>query len=353
MFAPFGLNENILQGVGSITSLFDIRQPESSDPLCESGPDSFSNSIRLIDFENFRSVGKFPEFSPDEDVTVSYEHIDRTTSFIVYISHNWLRDGPHSIDWKGKPHPDNIANQKHKLCVEGIEKSFFMMAPRMAECYIWCDFCCLDQSQDPAKERKRIDKIIGYADCLFTPMFDIEASSKSIRVLKSSDYNAFNDYPCAMWKTSPHSYMNSSWCRLEMFLSANVPLVGDKVRHEKFDGGLALNTRYGRRPHILYGSLEAKTNRPPIILPPLQNERYAEFDPEQGTVAVDSDRIIIAQVVGRLKKMMKPIMPTYEGAQLADGRPNGIGRRVYPSGAVYEGNWKGGKTEFEPLYAVR
>jgi hypothetical protein len=42
----------------------------------------------------------------------------------------------------------------------------------MEECFIWCDYGCIDQSKDPAGELKQLDKIMELCDCIFTPIYD-------------------------------------------------------------------------------------------------------------------------------------------------------------------------------------
>ncbi len=46
------------------------------------------------------------------------------------------------------------------------------VASRMKHCYLWIDFTCINQNQDPAGELKFLDDIVAVSDCIFTPCVD-------------------------------------------------------------------------------------------------------------------------------------------------------------------------------------
>ena len=48
--------------------------------------------------------------------------IKREESFLVYISHTWLRTGEKCPSWTGFLHPDIENGEKYTLLVEGVQK---------------------------------------------------------------------------------------------------------------------------------------------------------------------------------------------------------------------------------------
>ena len=66
-------------------------------------------------------------------------------------------------------------------------------------------------------------------------------------------------YAAPAWNVGDSAYVNRSWCRMEMFYAANIPIQTEKAfeeRLEKFDAGLKYALQVGRRPHLLYGTRE-------------------------------------------------------------------------------------------------
>lgn len=51
-------------------------------------------NIRLINFEDFKALSSFPRFPEQEALCVSLDAIDRDNSYIIFISHCWLRGWP-------------------------------------------------------------------------------------------------------------------------------------------------------------------------------------------------------------------------------------------------------------------
>eukprot|EP01041_Mallomonas_annulata_P004389 gene4389-8738_t len=125
--------------------------------------------IRLIPFELFKQNRSFPRFPENKDLCIDAANINRQDSFIVFISHCWLRGWSEKDGWDGRPHPDSANHDKFQLTVEGIEKTMKFYAPGMTECYVWLDFACMDQDGNPAGELKQLDTIVQTADCIFTP----------------------------------------------------------------------------------------------------------------------------------------------------------------------------------------
>ncbi len=65
-----------------------------------------------------------------------------------------------SPHWRGRPHPDNLRNEKHELAVQGAETAWKTLAPLMQHCYLWVDFSCIDQDDNPAGELQALDRIV-------------------------------------------------------------------------------------------------------------------------------------------------------------------------------------------------
>ncbi len=124
------------------------------------GSDSSLPPIRVINFEHFKSRTSFPRYPEDKDLCVDIATIDRKDSFFVFISHCWLRGYKEAPGYDDRPHPDNSTHDKFKLCVEGISKAMTHMAPGAKHCYIWLDFGCMDQDENPAGELKQLDGIM-------------------------------------------------------------------------------------------------------------------------------------------------------------------------------------------------
>jgi hypothetical protein len=326
----------------------------------------FRTAVRLITFKDFIQLGSFPRYPDKKHLTVSLEELSieqYNSSLIVFISHCWLRGWSGAEGWDGIPHPDNFEGGKYRLCVEGIQKIFYYLAPGMRDCYIWLDYGCIDQDGDPATEVKlRLDKIIQVCDCIFTPIFDEKHESWK---LPEITFNWFADYKSQAWNGGQFSYLNRGWCRIEMFYAANVPLFSDnEERTRKMDAGLKIHRENGTRPHIIYGSREsAKESSCVIFLPPLQKDYFKMYHPEQGHLTKSSDKTTIRQLIENLQSYMKTesyclgytgemkagfmhgrgilrcTNGFYEG-EWKDGLKHGKGIVRYNTGDSYEGDWK-------------
>ena len=183
--------------------------------------------IRLIDFEVFKSLKSFPRY-PDTKEVVELDHIDREISFIVFISHCWLRGWEGAEGYDKKPHPDNKTHDKFKLCRRGISMAWNQLAPGMKKCYVWLgnifyllnliyllqlsDFGCMDQDSDPAGELKQLDKIVEACDCLFTPLYHEDLDWELSPVFE----DIYKEYKSAAWIGEKYGYLSRGWCRVEM-----------------------------------------------------------------------------------------------------------------------------------------
>jgi hypothetical protein len=321
--------------------------------------------IRLIDFADFINQEGFPRCPQCMDICVNLNTINREESFIVFISHCWLRGWKGAAGWNGRPHPDNEAGDKYKLCVKGIEWLSKALAPGMKKTYIWLDFGCMNQDSNPAGELKQLDEIIKSADCIFTPV-------PGVADLPTQYSDFYDDYKVDAWNGDVVGYINRCWCRVEMFYAANIPVVNNSIRIENFKAGLKRHATNGVRPHIIYGMREIQTNGSPYLLPPLQNSYYTKLDPVRGHITVESDRTIIERLIKELQPYMKSTVSGYEGdlvngewhgkgiykfedggvyeGEFSHNQFHGKGKFIYPAGDIYEGDYVKGKREGKGLF---
>lgn len=303
-------------------------------------------NIRFIPFQSFKSLGKSPRFPDDQSIAVPFVQFtaeEFETSFIVYLSHNWLRSHAETEGWDGKPHPDNSEGVKYQMIVKGIESIIDTLTDGVKTCYLWYDFSCLDQdADDPAYELDNLDTIMEVCDIVFTPIVDREYAS---RMSSELIYDYFTDYTSPSWTGTPNSYLNRSWCRLEMFSCLNVPIKKDsEERKKRFKGSLRLQRcQLSRRPHFLYSTQHFDQNELPILLDPLVNSMLDKYHPMQGEMTKSSDRPKIQELFDTLLSYMKPTESGYIGEVNEEGKPHGRGRFLYVNGDIYEGQWSDGE----------
>jgi len=316
--------------------------------------------IRFIDFNKFKDHGTFPRYPEQKDLITNLEDISREKSFLVFISHCWLRGWAGAEGYDGRPHPDTADGVKFQLCVKGIEKAFKSLAPAMTECFVWLDFGCIDQNGDPAGELKQLDQIVASSDCIFTPIHDTEVWELP-RVVK----DMYAEYKAKLWLDGPHAYINRGWCRVEMMYAATIPLLqGDndenssnnknllieKQRLRNFSAGLHFHASNGRRPHLLFGTNEMRRNTDPIILPPLQNSYFTHYNPLDGSLSVESDRQHISTLIAKLEPYIKKQQEGYKGQTNSQGQYHGKGEYRFASGDVYRGEWSNGLKQGQGMY---
>ena len=99
----------------------------------------------------------------------------------------------------------------------------------------------------------------------------------------------------------------------------------------------------GRRPHLLYGSKEEKQNKSIKILEPLQNTYLEEFNPLEGAITQDTDKIKIGELMDELKPYLKQQEIGYSGERNDKGESHGQGTYKYKDGKQYSGGWKNGR----------
>ena len=334
--------------------------------------------IRVINFNDFRSLSSFPRYPDNSDITVDIETLDPKKSLFIFISHCWLR-GWHGADgWDGRPHPDDPKHTKFKLCVEGISKliepgeegdtrqsrygliardfvSSGLCKEEDFKAYVWLDFGCINQDGDPAGELKQLDEIVKCMDIAFTPLprllsdGDEEPWHIYLSFCGTYTFDFENDYGAAWRGKDPCAYISRAWCRMEVLYFANVP--------RKLWSGLDEDTQRKRhnaikrsrthRYHVLYGenndATPAAKDRFPHMVRPLEHNYISEFHPLKGNLTKESDRSKIAQLINQLEPYMK-VQETeeYEGEKDKCGLYHGKGVLKYTDGRTYTGLFEDG-----------
>lgn len=337
--------DSLFSGEGS-TLLTDVMAEPPASETRETV--DATDYIYVINYLDFAKCGSFPR-NPEQSMYLrQLSKIPRETSFIVYISHVWIRNDPDCPGWEGSPHPDYRFAYKYKLCLEGIQKAHKMYAPGMRECYIWCDYCCLNQynlHMDIEPNILLFDKIMSYADCIFTPIYiedqgydkfvrysqvnnkfhktytkgDVDRSSIATLHNDTNTMNLENqtvpDYyanyehaPLFNEKNNPRAFMNRSWCRIELLYAATMPLLEDEnsdviKRKCKFASVFRAHTNNNHRSHLLYTSFESRYQLSPIVLPLLPiADLLKRYNPLRGHTTHPQDR----EIIGRLHSLLKP-----------------------------------------------
>lgn len=296
---------------------------------------------RFIDFKKFRVLTEMPRFPDNEDITVNISSINRSESLIIFISHHWLRNSPSSEGFTGTKHPDNADNDVFRLCIRGIDQLCSSWAPDSKNCYIWLDYGCLNQNEDPCSEiGDQLGKVIEFCDFLFTPILTSEQYKSTTAMA-----NVFQDFKCDAWN-GERGYCKRAWCRLEMFLGSKLTVIKDPVRVNSFKSTLNQQLMVNSRPHVLYLS-----NQPfPIILPQLTISNLEEMNPKNGLLTNEQDRTKIFNYTDFLTALMDARDTNYSGGFNWFGQRHGLGVYKYANGDVYEGQFKDGYMHGKGLY---
>ena len=168
--------------------------------------------LRFISFEYFKRLKNgLPRYPENRKICTTLDKIHKKDSFIVYISHAWLRRDASCEDYDLLPHPDTKKAIKYRLCCEGISRLWKKLAPGMKYCYVWIDFGCLNQSLDPVKELERLERVMEYADCMFTPLCGPRREGSSSQKAPSSSPSSPVNSRRTSTSSSPKTYDASSW----------------------------------------------------------------------------------------------------------------------------------------------
>ena len=289
-------------------------------------------AIRFIDFDRLKSHGSLPRCPDQLDLCSTIDEVkkNRDNSLVVFISHRWLRSDSNL--------PDDDAGNKYKLIIEGLDKVKHNLCPNVKTMYIWCDFSCIDQDGNKMGELMLLDKIVQICDIMFTPIVD--------EVWSSHTYNIGSGwlwtFPADWWCDKKIGYRNRGWCRLEMYLAANEPLLeSSPQRIDLFQAGLRSFTEFRRvRAHILYGTYHSKNRMAPSILPPFQNDLYDRLNPlaESAFITKEEDRQYIKALMDRNPRRV--VVQEYHGEKNPQGQRHGQGKMTWADGTIYVGSWK-------------
>ncbi len=124
------------------------------------------------------------------------------SAVVVYYCN--YRGYPGAEGYENRPHPDNKNGDKFELCVKGIQKLKDILATKMNKCYLWLDFCCIDQESSACAELKMLKEIVECCDCLFTPIYDPSPDWE----LNMTFGGYYTDYKAKLWNEGDHAYLN-------------------------------------------------------------------------------------------------------------------------------------------------
>jgi hypothetical protein len=289
--------------------------------------------LRFIDFDDLKQRRAFPRFPDGQCPTIDLARIERSDSFVVFLSHNWLRGWYGASGWSGYAHPDDDGDEKFHLTIEAVERVKRNMAPGMMKCYVWVDFCCINQDGNPADELNNLPSIIQACDCILTPVVDKDHAYVPFFEWKGS---FLESYCAKSWSL----YLTRAWCRLEMLLCANLELnqlQRERKRIDKFDLGIKFAFQCNRRPHLLYGSREKALGFAPYILEPLQNEFAEKFAPLAGAVTNEDDKEKLKMFLVNFP--VNKVSNRYEGELNTAGFKHGQGKLTTVGGHCYDGEF--------------
>ena len=202
---------------------------------------------------------ELPRNPEDEDLAeaiLESPSFNRPESFMVFVSHEWIGDEIENQKEKGRK-CDTANNDKFHLLVKAIEKAWAELAPGMVNCYVWCDYMCLNQDKDVGAYtgvsllNLNLCNIMRLCDIVLTPIVDVdleggqECSWSYGEPLPSEDdvgkvlcgrdgidwFKAYKSQAFLGYQDGSHrGYLNRAWCRLEMLCSAKVPLLEEWIR---------------------------------------------------------------------------------------------------------------------------
>lgn len=304
--------------------------------------------IRFIDFDDFKLVGEYPKLPECKDIARDVSTLDLSNSFVIYVSHAWLRSRPDLENYKDSPLPDTQDNEQYKICVAGVERLLLSNKVTLKKCYLWLDYSCLDQrgpkvmsnraegvyKVDPLFEMDgHMGQLMHYCDCMFTP------DSGLAEVVRTSSLHV----PQRVELTGNGGYLNRGWCRLEMFFSSFISL--SEVSLQKKDSvsrALAHAFDLKRRPHFVFGAHEMAHEKAPLVVPAMRISmaKTQILDPRRGSYTRPGDINVVKRLMRDLANHhMKPVKFGYHGNTDPKGLRHGHGRYVFPSGGVYEGGY--------------
>jgi hypothetical protein len=346
------------------------------DVAVRDGQEAVLPPVRFMPFNVLCDQHDFPRCPECDDLLVSLDEIDQENSLIIFVSHCWWRNETNttvttrisnssntSIRNSACSPPTSVAvtvdspsNDQFKLCIEGISLVQKKFAASLSECYLWIDYCCLNQDEFAPIELMTIGipRIIAACDCVFTPLFENDSDCWCYPEIWT---NKYEEYMSSSWRGDEFSYMNRSWCRVEMFINTEVPLSEASIfKRSKFSSSLLHHHVEGKRPHIVYGTKEQDEELPPLVLPPLASSYFESYHPMRGQLSNTADQEVIQKLVDYLCAVQSCAQAAlcattspyandsenrgdvYEG-EFLNGIMHGKGIFRYANGNVYEGQF--------------
>mmetsp|Transcript_29393 Transcript_29393/g.49611 ORF Transcript_29393/g.49611 Transcript_29393/m.49611 type:complete len:353 (-) Transcript_29393:732-1790(-) len=301
--------------------------------------------IGFIDFAVLRTLNELPRLPEKKELFTDVKKINFMETFVVFISHRWLRNNPDDIGYRDRPHPDTSDHAKFKLIVDGVLQLWHDACPTLQSCFVWIDFSCLDQDKKPASEIKQLKKVLQLSDCIFTPIVDPIENWQ----YKETTNGLFADYQADGWKKDDNSYLKRGWCRLEMLYAANLPVKFSMQKGASFKGAFRTSLVAGRRPHYIFGTQDYEYKRRPMMLGPHKPNFAEEFHPLKGAFTVPSD---LGRVRADMRYFRTKTIATqgYSGDTNYLGQKDGRGKMVYGNGEIYEGQWRANKKHAHGKY---
>jgi hypothetical protein len=294
------------------------------------------DQFRFISLSELMKHCEFLRCPLDNNRTRMLTRQDLMASFVVFISHTWLRGSPQMSGFDKVRHPDTEDNEKYKLTVEALIKIHRIYAPAHDDIWVWMDFGCINQNNNPAESCGILSDVIYFSDCILTPIIDDCADSWSY---DPNNFDALTDYRSASFHRGSHAYLNRAWCRLEMFFASHLPVKVIGPRKE-VSTAMQLFTLNGIRPHFLFGSKESLEGGEPVVMNPMSKDLMDKYDPRRGQLTCPDDEAIIQKLVdNELSLLFKSEKPCYIGERNNLLQKHGKGRTVEESGDIYEGEY--------------
>eukprot|EP00993_Chasmostoma_nieuportense_P000734 NODE_1675_length_1416_cov_86.633825_g1590_i0.p1 GENE.NODE_1675_length_1416_cov_86.633825_g1590_i0~~NODE_1675_length_1416_cov_86.633825_g1590_i0.p1 ORF type:complete len:405 (+),score=96.12 NODE_1675_length_1416_cov_86.633825_g1590_i0:50-1264(+) len=280
--------------------------------------------MKLLPFEAFSKLGSIPRSNSAK--TEDYSKVEGRKACIIFVSHRWLRPSLNP----SQAHPDDPQNRKYKLILDAVGK---LKTTLTCDIYLWLDFACIDQD-DSKMKLNGILSLPGYIErchLTLTPIVDLSFEDW-FDSLPTIIPNYWTHYPSKPFQ----EYRDRGWCRLEAWITSNVPM---PTSVNFFELSQSPSHR-SDRPHVLYGTWQTERRRAPVILPPLQHSFLEQFHPLKGHLTDTADLQSLAEIIEKVPTSVLEV--GYKG-EMQNGMAHGRGRKVMENGNVYEGEFQNDK----------
>ena len=258
--------------------------------------------MNVIHLDALRSCDQFPCYGSRSEIVTSLPSLNLEQSFIVYISHCWIRPA----NTNALAHPDTSSHEKFKLTIDGLNRISTHLLKRDVELYVYIDYCCTEISSSSSSEDDNTEKVanefidrIKFCDCLFTPITDSA-------MLPYGSNDIYADYDCKSWNDAYTGYINRAWCRLEILVSKSMVLNPARDSLEITKHALKSAVRNSQRPHFVFGYRESFANSLPVLTQPTDRPKDStkgfvdKYNPLDGSVSRTEDKNIISLVLHKL-----------------------------------------------------